>query len=118
MLDAPKAQGSLGEGYCTCRGQALLYVRRTRTSLGRAARTAHRGTPQGGTSERDHLEGALRRVSPPTTDGFYSDPWSQTHYGPDGRETGGSMGVRLSERSKPVCAYEWRLTLSLTLTLP
>eukprot|EP00964_Phaeocystis_antarctica_P072782 scaffold44577_cov51-Phaeocystis_antarctica.AAC.3 len=36
-LQALQAQGSLP------RGQALLYVRRTRTSLGRAVRTAYRG---------------------------------------------------------------------------
>ena len=35
MLYVPEAQGSLPRG---------LYVRRTRTSLGRAVRTAHRGT--------------------------------------------------------------------------
>ena len=61
-----------------------------------------------GTSELDHLEGALRRVSPPTTDGVYSDPWCQTRYDPDGRVLGGSMGTRLSQRRKPICAYEWR----------
>ena len=37
VLYAPEAQGSLPQG------QALLYVRRTRASLGRAARTMHRG---------------------------------------------------------------------------
>ena len=37
VLYAPEAQGSLP------RGQALLYARRKRASLGRAARTMHRG---------------------------------------------------------------------------
>ena len=45
MLYVPEAQGSLP------RGQALLYVRRTRTSLGRAVRTAYRGTTQVATAD-------------------------------------------------------------------
>ena len=57
-----------------------------------------------GRSELDHLEGALRRVSPPTTDGFYTDPWDLFE---NGLELYG-MDTRPSKRPKPICAYEWR----------
>jgi len=57
-----------------------------------------------GRSELDHLEGALRRVSPPTTDGFYIDPWDLFE---NGLEYFG-MDTRPSKRPRPICAYEWR----------
>ena len=64
------------------------------------------GSIHAGESGLGHLEGELRQMAPPTTDGFHLE--SYTTPGRGGGMVGTVMGTRPSTRPKPVCAYEWR----------